>query len=148
MKTKRAGQSGFFNVRALVAFVLCLAGVVLAMFSFTPLEGNRRGGHGSAEGLQRYMPVPGGDPDDLNRMEEEWNNRLTYPTGIFDPAWVRAAIGDLQRLGNSRKLVAYLGRSCGDQPGAKSTLYSVVLPSKCSLSASASSRVWWTTPSR
>ena len=27
-------------------------------------------------------------------------------------------------------------------------LYSVVLPSKCSLSASASSRVWWTTPSR
>jgi len=29
------------------------------------------------------------------------------------------------------------------------TLYSVVLPSKCSfLSASASWRVWWTTPSR
>src|SRR5660398_28973 len=27
-------------------------------------------------------------------------------------------------------------------------LYSVVLPSKCSLSASASARVWWTTPSR
>jgi hypothetical protein len=26
--------------------------------------------------------------------------------------------------------------------------YSVVLPSKCSLSASASLRVWWTTPSR
>ncbi len=36
----------------------------------------------------------------------------------------------------------------GDQPGAQSTLYSVVLPSKCSLSASASLRVWWTTPSR
>jgi hypothetical protein len=59
-----------------------------------------------------------------------------------------AAIGDIQRLGNSRKLLAYLGRSCGDQPGDQSTLYSVVLPSKCSLSASASSRVWWTTPSR
>ncbi len=29
-----------------------------------------------------------------------------------------------------------------------STSYSIVLPSKCSLSASASSRVWWTTPSR
>src|ERR1035437_4358820 len=39
-------------------------------------------------------------------------------------------------------------RSCGDQHGAQSTLYSVVLPSKCSLSASASARVWWTTPSR
>jgi hypothetical protein len=24
-------------------------------------------------------------------MEVEWNNRLTYPTGIFDPAWVRLA---------------------------------------------------------
>jgi hypothetical protein len=31
---------------------------------------------------------------------------------------------------------------------ASSTLYSVVLPSKCSVSASASARVWWTTPSR
>src|ERR1019366_7063205 len=31
---------------------------------------------------------------------------------------------------------------------AQSPLYSVVLPSKCSLSASASARVWWMTPSR
>jgi hypothetical protein len=30
---------------------------------------------------------------------------------------------------------------------ARSILYSVVLPSKCSLSATASARVWWTTPS-
>ena len=37
------------------------------------------------------MPVRGGEPDDLNRMEEEWNNRLTYPTGIFNPAWLRLA---------------------------------------------------------
>jgi len=33
-------------------------------------------------------------------------------------------------------------------PGAQSALYSVVLPSKRSLSASASARVWWTMPSR
>ena len=33
-------------------------------------------------------------------------------------------------------------------PGVQSDLYSVVLPSKCSLSFSASARVWWTTPSR
>ena len=40
------------------------------------------------------MPVPGGergDADELNRLEEEWNNRLTYPTGVFDPAWLRLA---------------------------------------------------------
>jgi hypothetical protein len=41
----------------------------------------------------RYMPVAGerGEAEGLNRMEEEWNNRLTYPTGVFDPAWVRQA---------------------------------------------------------
>src|SRR4029077_21221291 len=27
-----------------------------------------------------------------NRMEEEWNNRITYPTGVFDPAWIRQAV--------------------------------------------------------
>ena len=37
------------------------------------------------------MPVPGGTADDLNRLEEEWNNRLTYPTGVFNPDWVRSA---------------------------------------------------------
>ena len=37
------------------------------------------------------MPVPGGETNDLNRLEAEWHNRLTYPTGLFDPAWLRAA---------------------------------------------------------
>ena len=39
----------------------------------------------------RYMPVPGGEADDLDRLEEEWHNRVTYPTGIFDPVWLRLA---------------------------------------------------------
>jgi hypothetical protein len=38
--------------------------------------------------------------------------------------------------------------SADNHPSVQSDLYSVVLPSKCSLSASASARVWWTTPSR
>ena len=37
------------------------------------------------------MPVPGGKADDLDRMEQEWHNRLTYPTGIFNPEWLRLA---------------------------------------------------------
>jgi hypothetical protein len=37
------------------------------------------------------MPVPEGETDDLDRLEAEWNNRLTYPTGRFDPSWVRSA---------------------------------------------------------
>lgn len=37
------------------------------------------------------MPIPGGETDDLDGIETYWNNRLTYPTGRFDPAWVRQA---------------------------------------------------------
>ena len=40
---------------------------------------------------ERYMPVPGGDADDLNLLETQWMDRLSYPTGRFDPAWVRNA---------------------------------------------------------
>ncbi len=37
------------------------------------------------------MPVPEGDRDELSLMELDWHNRLSYPTGRFDPAWVRRA---------------------------------------------------------
>ncbi|HEX8076872.1 MAG TPA: hypothetical protein VF511_03580, partial [Chthoniobacterales bacterium] len=38
-----------------------------------------------------YMPVAGEKGEDLERMETDWFHRLTYPTGRFDPAWLRAA---------------------------------------------------------
>ena len=41
--------------------------------------------------LPAYMPIPGGKADDLDDMELYWNDRLTYPTGRFDPAWLRQA---------------------------------------------------------
>ena len=94
MKKNRAGQSGFLQIRALVAFALCSAAVVLGTLSFAPpgalTSKTERLGRDQRE---RYMPVSGerGDADALNRMEEEWNNRLTYPTGIFNPAWLQAA---------------------------------------------------------
>jgi len=34
--------------------------------------------------LKKSTCCPGGEADDLARMEEEWNNRLTYPTGRFN----------------------------------------------------------------
>ena len=41
------------------------------------------------------MPTLGSDQGkearDLDRLEQQWNDRLTYPTGVFNPAWVRAA---------------------------------------------------------
>ena len=88
MKKKSASQSAFFNLRLLLSFVLCSIGVLLAIFGFA---GTPWHAVGHSDQLPRYMPVPGGGADDLDRMEVEWNNRLTYPTGRFNPAWVRAA---------------------------------------------------------
>ena len=88
MKKKSASQSAFFNPRLLLSFVLCSIGVLLAVFGFA---GKPSHPIGDRDQLPRYMPVPGGGADDLDRMEVEWNNRLTYPTGRFDPAWVRSA---------------------------------------------------------
>jgi hypothetical protein len=84
-----ASQSGAVNPRVVIAFALCSVGVLLAVSSLAPPV-SQSGRKDIAE-AERYMPVPGGDPDDLNRMEEEWNNRLTYPTGLFNPLWVRLA---------------------------------------------------------
>src|SRR5207253_2516981 len=99
MKKNPTSESGIFNPRVLLAFALCSAGVFLAISSFTGMPGHpirsdgskRQSAAGNINLPQRYMPVPGGKPDDLDRMEVEWNNRLTYPTGLFDPAWLRLA---------------------------------------------------------
>ena len=56
-----------------------------------PDGSNCREERGETDRLERDMPVPGGQADDLDRMEIDWHNRLTYPTGLFDPAWVRSA---------------------------------------------------------
>jgi hypothetical protein len=89
---KKPGWSGFLQIRALLALALFGSAIVLAKLSFAPsgaTNGERE--REKVDGLGRYMPIPGGTADDLNRLEEEWNNRLTYPTGIFNPAWVRLA---------------------------------------------------------
>src|SRR6266480_4528907 len=92
MKINRAGRFGFLQIRALVAVALFGVAICLAKFSFAPPQTtNNEREHEEMDRLGRYMPVPGGDADDMSRMEEEWNNRLTYPTGIFDPLWVRLA---------------------------------------------------------
>src|SRR5690242_21760650 len=95
MKTSSAGRAGFFYLRSLAALVLLGCAVCLAKFSMAPPQSTGSYGvRGDGDRRERYMPVPGGErgeANDLNRLEEEWNNRLTYPTGAFDPAWVRAA---------------------------------------------------------
>src|SRR5437867_4214377 len=91
MKKNRASQSGVFNPRVLLAFALCSVGLLLPAISFAPLAPVGQDGRMSTGRLERYMPIPGGQPDQLDRMEVEWNNRLTYPTGLFNPALVRLA---------------------------------------------------------
>ncbi len=99
MKREFCTRTGFFHPRALLAFALCSGGVLLTMLSFSlPVGGshslsrqNQLAHANKPNKPQHYMPVPGGKADDLDRMEVEWNNRLTYPTGIFNPQWLRLA---------------------------------------------------------
>jgi hypothetical protein len=48
------------------------------------------------------MPVPGANSRDeatrLAELEQYWQDRLTYPTGRFDPAWLRAAAAQHARM--------------------------------------------------
>jgi hypothetical protein len=70
---------------------LCLAGLTLAVFAFDqPAERARQ-----AESPQRDMPTlrenTQREAADLGQLEQYWSDRLTYPTGNFDPTWVRQA---------------------------------------------------------
>lgn len=51
---------------------------------------------------ERYMPVPGANSGDessrLAELEQYWHDRLTFPTGRFNPAWVRAAAAQHSRM--------------------------------------------------
>jgi hypothetical protein len=120
MKKNRISKSGFFNPRILLAFALCALGALLATFSLTGMPnllvgGNagsdRDRGRGDLDRRAHDMPVPGGEVDDLNRMELEWANRLTYPTGRFDPAWVRRAAEHDSRIARGIPFGARLSRS-------------------------------------
>ncbi len=82
--------------RLLLALALCSAGLVLAWASVAPRPGCPEGADcrsktEEAGQPERYMPVPRGEADDLERIEMSWHDRLTYPTGRFNPAWVRQA---------------------------------------------------------
>src|SRR6267143_6941622 len=90
------GEGGFFNLRALLGLTLCLFGVALAIFAA------REAALRPAPEPERYMPVPGASSGEeargLAELEQYWHNRLTFPTGRFDPAWVRAAAAQHARM--------------------------------------------------
>src|SRR5262245_16420438 len=54
-----------------------------------------------------YMPVPGsGEGEHFGAMDTYWNDRLTYPTGHFNPAWLRAAKKQDARISSRRPRIA------------------------------------------
>lgn len=46
----------------------------------------------------RYTAIPGGAAEDLGRFDAYWNDRLTYPTGNFNPGWLRRAAAQDARV--------------------------------------------------
>src|SRR5437773_8175406 len=86
---RRYREGGFFNLRALLGLTLCLVGVALAIVAA------RQAALRLAPEPDRYMPVAGArsqsEAAGLEQLEQYWHDRLTFPTGRFDPAWVRAA---------------------------------------------------------
>src|SRR4051812_12886962 len=80
--------------RGALALFLCSSGIILAISSFTGLERRAHQNVPAREGEEerdRYSVAGTGELGEANEMEADWHNRLTYPTGRFDPAWVRAA---------------------------------------------------------
>src|SRR6266513_572684 len=89
-------QGGFINLRILLGLTLGLSGIALAIFAGKDAAVPR------ASDPERYMPVPGAkgqsEAAGLQQLEQYWHDRLTYPTGRFDPAWVRAAVAQHERM--------------------------------------------------
>src|SRR5438874_10433710 len=94
--TVAQGQGGFFDLRALLGLTLCFLGLALGIFAARESSLRR------VSEPPRYMPVPGGnlqgEAAGLAQLERYWHDRLTYPTGRFDPAWVRAAAAQHARM--------------------------------------------------
>jgi hypothetical protein len=90
------GEGGFIHLRVLLALLFAFTGVALAIFA------GRDFAVRPASEPDRYMPVPGSKPETeaagLARLEQYWHDRLTFPTGRFDPAWVRAAADQHARM--------------------------------------------------
>src|SRR5437016_1860460 len=96
MKKKSNSRSAFFNLRVLLGVSLGFLGIALVIFAVRPSAEQR------AQESLHYMPVPADKPQEetaaLSRLEQFWFDRLTFPTGRFNPAWVRAAAAQHARM--------------------------------------------------
>ncbi|MFL6590178.1 MAG: WD40/YVTN/BNR-like repeat-containing protein [Chthoniobacterales bacterium] len=107
MLKKTSSEAGVFRPRVFFAFLLFSAGACCAMFGVSsPLNFTTPKQERIDEASERYMAAPGRESEDLNRLEAQWNDRLTYPTGLFDPEWVRTAAAVDRKIPRSLPLGA------------------------------------------
>ncbi len=99
MGANQGFKLGKTAARLMFAGFLCASGILLAVSSFTGVGSrfNERE-NGEREERERYGVVPTSELEELDDMELDWHNRLTYPTGRFDPAWVREAAAQDARI--------------------------------------------------
>ena len=71
----------------------------LALFTALAVAGSKQLGSGSpsAQSAVKDLPVQGGT-EELGTADSYWNTRLTYPTGRYNPAWLRIAARQAARL--------------------------------------------------
>ena len=85
-------------VSTIVVGVLALSALVLGGWQA------RAHSHAAPSAAPHYLP-PGGEVgkgEQFAAMDKYWNDRLTYPTGHFNPAWLRAAKRQDARIASRR----------------------------------------------
>ena len=83
-------KSLFGRATAIVLFVAAVAvGISLA--------GGASVLHKSAAPA-RYTATPDGESDSVGLLESYWSDRVTYPTGHYNPAWLRRAAAQDERI--------------------------------------------------
>jgi hypothetical protein len=80
--------------------IALLAAVGLALFATVLAASSTRWAHSTKSSAPlRYMALPGGDVgEELGRMDTYWNDRVTYPTGNYNPAWLRHAAEQADKI--------------------------------------------------
>lgn len=129
MKTTPTRRAAAVNLRALAVYLLGLTGVLLAFFALAGPP--RSSAHSAIVETREVRPLgeddeperalPGGgkpesEAEDLLRLEEYRHNRLAYPTGRFNPAWVRQAADqhNANRRGKPGGKTSFAGSTFGN----------------------------------
>src|SRR4051794_10240871 len=87
----------FLRLRAAAAFSLGSVALALGLAAATDTSPEAV----AADTRARYVPAGNSDADNLDALEAQWASRLSYPTGHFDPTWVRAAARQDGRVARS-----------------------------------------------